>query len=200
MVDNKQNLTDEAIFARYIEGDKAAFEELVERYYKQIYRFLVRFTGRPHLAEDLIQDVFMKVYRSAHTFDPAKKFRPWLYSIAGNRARDALRSAGRSEKQIFFKNSGDEEPVSLENMVPGIPSAPDTQLIAQETTEKVKEALQEMPETLRAILILAYYDQMPYKDIADALEIPLGTVKSRLHKAVNTFGQIWKKYEPDESE
>ncbi len=200
MIDNENNLTDEQVFARYIEGESSAFDELVERYYKQIYRFLVRFTGRPHLAEDLIQDVFMKLYRSASTFDPSKKFRPWLYSIAANRARDALRSAGRSEKQIVIQSSGQEEHVSLEHLIPGSPSSPDTEMIARETTEKVQKALQEMPEGLREILILAYYDQMPYKDIADSLEIPLGTVKSRLHKAVATFGQIWKRYEPDQSE
>lgn len=203
MIDNDHSLevTDEQIFARYIEGDKTAFDELVERYYKQIYRFLVRFTGRPHLAEDLIQDVFVKVYRSASTFDSSKKFRPWLYSIAANRARDALRSAGRSEKQIFIqKNAGDDEQMSLEHLLPGSPSSPDMQMIAQETSEKVKAALQEMPDNLREILILAYYDQMPYKEIADSLGIPLGTVKSRLHKAVTTFGQIWKRYEADQSE
>jgi RNA polymerase sigma-70 factor (ECF subfamily) len=200
MIDKENNLTDEQVFARYIEGDKSAFDELVERYYKQIYRFLVRFTGRPHLAEDLTQDVFMKLYRSASTFDPSKKFRPWLYSIAANRARDALRSAGRSEKQIVIQSSGQEEQVSLEHLIPGSPSAPDTAMIALETVQKVQNALQEMPDGLREILILAYYDQMAYKEIADSLEIPLGTVKSRLHKAVITFGQIWKRYEPDQSE
>jgi RNA polymerase sigma-70 factor, ECF subfamily len=199
MVDSGQQLTDEQLFARFIAGQSQAFDELVNRYYKQIYRFLVRFTGRPHLAEDLIQDIFVKVYRSAQTFDPTRKFRPWLYSIAANRARDALRSASRLGKQIVVHHDDADGHVSLENLLPGAPSPPDQELIAQETTQRVKQALKEMPEPLREILVLAYYDQISYKEIADILEIPLGTVKSRLHKAVMTFGEIWKRYEPDES-
>jgi len=198
MVDSDQHLSDEQLFTRFIAGQNQAFDELVNRYYKQIFRFLVRFTGRPHVAEDLIQDIFVKVYRSAQTFDPTKKFRPWLYSIAANRARDALRSASRVGRQIVLQHDGEQENVSLESLLPGAPSPPDQDMIAQETTEKVKRALTEMPEPLREILVLAYYDQISYKEIADILEIPLGTVKSRLHKAVVTFGEIWKRYEPDE--
>jgi len=198
MVDSDQHLSDEQLFTRFIAGQNQAFDELVNRYYKQIFRFLVRFTGRPHVAEDLIQDIFVKVYRSAQTFDPTKKFRPWLYSIAANRARDALRSASRVGRQIVLQHDGEQENVSLESLLPGAPSPPDQDMIAQETTEKVKRALTEMPEPLREILVLAYYDQISYKEIADILEIPLGTVKTLLHKAVLTFGEIWKRYEPDE--
>ena len=199
MVDTESNIriTDEELFAQFIGGESSCFDVLVDRYYKAVYRFLVRFTGRPHLAEDLIQDVFMKVYRSANTFDPAKRFRPWLYSIAANRARDALRSAGRTEKQIVVRRGKADEDASLEELLPGSPSPPDREMIARETTEKVQQALMDMPESLREILTLAYYNQMPYKEIADALGIPLGTVKSRLHKAVSTFGELWKRYEPD---
>jgi len=199
MVDTEENIriTDEELFAQFIAGQSAGFDALVDRYYKQVYRFLVRFTGRPHLAEDLIQDVFMKVYRSANTFDPERKFRPWLYSIAANRARDALRSVGRSEKQILVHRTKAGEETSLEELLPGAPSPPDREIIARETTEKVQRALMDMPDQLREIVTLAYYNQMPYKDIAGALGIPLGTVKSRLHKAVLTFGEIWKRYEPD---
>jgi len=200
MIDNETNMTDEQLFARFVEGEGSAFDVLVHRYYKQIFRFLVRFTGHTHLAEDLIQDVFMKMYRSAGTFDPSKRFRPWLYSIAANRARDALRSAGRNGRQIFVRNSDEDHDVPLEHLTPGLPSPPDRQMIEQETTEKIKEALMEVPEPLREILILAYYDQLPYKEIAETLEIPLGTVKSRLHKAVATFGEVWKRYESDKTQ
>ncbi len=200
MVENGDHLSDEQIFAQYIDGQTQAFDVLVDRYYKQIFRFLVRFTGRQHLAEDLIQDVFMKVSRSAQTFDQTKKFRPWLYSIAANRARDVLRSAGRSEKQIVLQKTDGDMEVSLAHLLPQTSVAPDQEVIARETTQKVQVALTDLPEQLREILILAYYDQLPYKEIADMLGIPLGTVKSRLHKAVTTFGQIWKRYEPESTE
>jgi len=201
MVVNDDNLSDEQLFAQFIAGEPDAFDELVNRYYKQVYRFLVRFTGRPHLAEDLIQDVFMKLSRSAETFDPTRKFRPWLYSIAANRARDALRSAGRAEKQIIVQKTAEgDSDVSLAHLLPETSVAPDEEIIARETTQKVKVALTVLPDQLREILILAYYDQLPYKEIADILGVPLGTVKSRLHKAVNTFGQVWKRHEPDSTE
>lgn len=195
MLDKQLNITDEHLFARFIEGDENAFNELVDRYYRQIYRFLVRFTGQEHLAEDLIQEVFIKLYKSAATFDPNKRFRPWIYQIAANTARDHLRSASRNGKRVSFKNTGEEAETTLDQLVPGVTASPDQAFIEKETSEKVKETLIQMQDQLREILILAYYNQLPYKDIADSLGIPLGTVKSRLHKAVSTFGEIWKRNE-----
>ncbi|MFA5865701.1 MAG: RNA polymerase sigma factor [Phycisphaerae bacterium] len=199
MIDN-DSISDEQLIARFVKGQADAFDEIVNRYYKAIFRFLVRFTGREHLAEDLIQEVFMKVYRSANTFDVTKKFRPWLYSVAANRARDALRSASRNGKHLAIQSGGTEDEISLVHLVPGVPSPPDQEMIARETTRKVKVFLMELPEPLREILILSYYDQMPYKEIADTLGIPLGTVKSRLHKAVTTFGELWKRHESESVE
>jgi RNA polymerase sigma-70 factor (ECF subfamily) len=196
MVEQTVNISDEHLLTRFISGDNNAFDELINRYYKQIFRFLVRFTGKQHLAEDLIQDVFIKVYRSANTFDTTRRFRPWLYQIAANRARDAIRSAGRNEKQLTLVDSEERE-LTLDYLASDDSPSPDRELISQETSEKVKDALMAIPEQLREILILAYYDKLPYKDISDALGIPLGTVKSRLHKAVATFGEVWKRYEPD---
>jgi RNA polymerase sigma-70 factor (ECF subfamily) len=196
MVEQTVNITDELLLTKFVSGDTNAFDELINRYYKPIFRFLVRFTGRQHLAEDLIQDVFIKVYKSADTFDPTRRFRPWLYQIAANRARDAIRSAGRSEKQLTLVDSEDHE-LTLDHLATDDSPSPDCELIRRETTEKVKDALMAIPEQLREILILAYYDKLPYKDISDTLGIPLGTVKSRLHKAVATFGEVWKRYEPD---
>lgn len=195
MLDKQLNITDEHLFARFIEGDENAFNELVERYYRQIYRFLVRFTGQEHLAEDLIQEVFVKLYKAATTFDSSKRFRPWIYQIAANTARDNLRSAGRNGKRVSFLNTGEEAETTLDQLVPGVAASPDEAIIERETSEKVKETLMQMQDQLREILILAYYNQLPYKDIADSLGIPLGTVKSRLHKAVSTFGEIWKRHE-----
>ena len=195
MLDKQLNITDEYLFARFIDGDENAFNELVDRYYRQIYRFLVRFTGREHLAEDVIQEVFVKLYKSASTFDPSKRFRPWIYQIAANTARDVLRSASRNGKRVSFQNTGEDMEMTLDQLVPGVTASPDEAMIEKETSEKVKETLMQMQDQLREILVLAYYNQLPYKDIADSLGIPLGTVKSRLHKAVSTFGEIWKRNE-----
>jgi RNA polymerase sigma-70 factor (ECF subfamily) len=194
MGDETIKIDDEHLLAKFVAGEEWAYNELVKRYYKQIYQFLVRFLGRPDLAEDLVQEVFVKVYKSAGTFDPEKKFKPWIYSIAANQGRDSLRSRSREDKQVIVRDSETQKTVSLAEIIPD-DNPPEASLIETEEKEKVKRALDEMPDMFREILVLAYYDQLSYKDISDSLGIPLGTVKSRLHKAVSIFGEIWRRYE-----
>jgi RNA polymerase sigma-70 factor, ECF subfamily len=200
MIDETINITDENLLAQFIKGDNKAFDEMIGRYYQQIYRFLVRFTSNEHLAQDLIQEVFMKVHRAAATFDTTRKFKPWLYQVAANKARDAMRSAKRSKTRLVINTGTSDSGFSLENLAPGQDVPPEQDMVEQETTNQVKEAMAKLPEQLREILILAYYDQLPYKDIAEVLGIPLGTVKSRLHKAVGAFGEVWKRYEASEQQ
>ncbi len=193
MLEELKKQTDEELIARVKQGDRVAFDELVRRYYRHIYRFLVRFTGRKDLAEDLTQEIFLKVYNSIGKFDESRKFKPWLFAVAANRARDALRSIQRSAKRIGFEHEGsDNENVSLLDVISSDVESPETGIEKQEEREYVKQSLDKLPDKLREILILAYYEKMPYKMIAEVLDIPVGTVKSRLHKAVMAFGKIWK--------
>jgi len=180
---------------QFVAGEDSAFDELVRRYYKPIYRFLVRFVGRPHAAEDLTQETFIKLHQSAATFDVTRRFKPWVFAVAGNKARDALRSAGRAIKTVDIHVGSDSEEHSLLERLLGAYESPAKGLIQRETSEKVKSAIQLLPDHFREVLILAYYQQFQYKEIAEMLGIPLGTVKSRLHKAVIMFGTIWKSKE-----
>lgn len=184
--------TDEQLFEQFIRGDETAFEGLVDRYHKQIYVFLVRFTGRPELADDLTQETFIKVHQAAASFDLDKKFRPWVFAIAANKARDMLRSIGRSLHPVSIEAGRTDEDRSLIDIIPSDQEVPEVGLMERERAESVKTAVMTLPENLREVLLLAYYEDMQYKEIAEALGIPLGTVKSRLHKAVNAFGRLWK--------
>ncbi len=193
MIEDIKTISDEELITLVKSGERRAFDELVRRYYRHIYRFLVRFTGRKDLSEDLTQEIFLKVYNSIDMFDESRRFKPWLFAVAANRARDALRSIQRASKKVNFEQQGgQEENVSLLDILPSEVEAPYAKIERRETAERVKDSLKELPEQLREILILAYYEKMPYKVIAETLDIPLGTVKSRLHKAVVAFGKVWK--------
>jgi len=192
---NGQPETDEQLVARLQQGDEAAYEELVERYRNDLYRFLVRFTSSRSWAEDVFQDSFFQVYQSAHTFDVTKRFKPWLFKIAANKARDQLRKNKR-RKAVSLNMSldgsasgGDGELVDL---MEGDWESPVEHTAQVELGQTVRGMVDEMPDHLREVLIMAYFQQMPYRDVADALGIPLGTVKSRLHAAVGTFSKLWK--------
>lgn len=191
--------TDEQLVERLQNGDEAAYRELVERYRNDLYRFLVRFTSSRSWAEDVFQDTFFQVYQSAHTFDVTKRFKPWLFKIAANKARDQLRKNKR-RKAVSLNLSLDGADAAgsssggaeLVDLMEGDWVSPHAQTAEAELGESVRSLVDEMPDHLREVLVMAYFQQMAYRDVADALGIPLGTVKSRLHAAVGTFAKLWK--------
>ncbi len=195
MVGNSENISDERLASLFKNGDSDAFDELVHRYYKHVYRFLVRFTGREHLSEDLTQEVFLKLYRSIALFDETKRFKPWLFTVAANRARDELRSMKRASQKVVVETTHNGEEMSLMDIMPAETETPERQAIEKERSGQVREAMMKLSDRSREILILAYYEKMQYSEIAEVLDIPLGTVKSRLHKAVSSFGKAWESYE-----
>ncbi len=188
--------TDEQLVERYRDGEAGAFEVLVERYRRELFHFLLRFVTKGSAADDVFQDAFIQVHQSLDTFDTTRRFRPWLFTIAANKARDYLRRNKRTQASLSAPvgaSGGSEggETAFVDLMEADLP-LPADQAQQQEMRELVREAVQRMPDHLREILLLAYFQQLPYKEIAAMLEIPLGTVKSRLHAAVGAFAQIWK--------
>ncbi len=191
--------SDEALFEVYRRGDLGALRTLIERHQEDLLRFLVRLMGDRQLAEDVFQDAFLQVHRSADTFDATRKFRPWLFTIAANKGRDMLRRKGRRQEvdlhaPVFGKGGGSGEggqAMYVDLMEIDIPT-PESGLEGEERDELVQRALGEMPYSLREILLLAYFQRLSYSQIAAELGIPLGTVKSRLHSAVASFATRWK--------
>ena len=153
MIENVHNLSDEELVAHLKQGRLKAFDELVARYYKQIYRFMVRFIGKVDMAEDVTQEIFLKLYRSVELFDEKKRFKPWIFAVAANRGRDVLRSSGRAAKQITFESSDADHEISLVQVLAGNSETPETIVARQETSVRVREVLMQLPEQFREILI-----------------------------------------------
>ena len=186
-------VTDEQLVEAYRNGDDASFATLVGRYQRELFHFLVRFLGNRAAAEDVFQEAFLQVHQSAHQFDLTRRFRPWLFTIAANKARDLLRSQSRRPTSPLQASiGGDEDGGEFIDLMQAITDLPDSALQKEELQQAVQKSVMAMPEHLREILLLSYFHQFPYKQISDILDIPLGTVKSRLHAAVAHFADKWR--------
>jgi RNA polymerase sigma-70 factor (ECF subfamily) len=186
--------TDEQLLSDYRHGDKNAFSVLVGRYQRELYHFLVRFLGNRAAAEDVFQETFLQVHQSAEQFDPQRRFRPWLFTIAANKARDLIRSQARRPTNPLQASisGGDEDSGEFIDLMQAAQDMPSAALESEELQRQVQNTVGTMPEHLREILLLSYFHQFPYKQIGEILGIPLGTVKSRLHAAVAHFADRWK--------
>ena len=187
-------IEDGELLKRHVRGDPAAFGALIERYRQELFAFLARFTGDRHLAEDVFQEAFLQLHISAETFDPARRLKPWLYTIAANKARDAMRKRSRRQTAPLDATAGTngDDGVSYGDLMPSDIPAPHENLLNLELRQSVEHIVRQMPENLRVVLALAYFSDMPYKEIAEVVQAPLGTVKSRLHAAVKMFAAKWQ--------
>jgi RNA polymerase sigma-70 factor (ECF subfamily) len=193
--------SDEQLLADHLSADPTAFPLLLGRYQRELYHFLVRFLGDRAAAEDVFQEAFLQVHQSADQFDLERRFKPWLFTIAANKARDLMRAQSRrpmSPLQAAI-SPGDEEGGEFLSLMAGEDNAPDAPMEREELRKKVQSVVLSMPANLREILLLSYFHQFPYKHISDILGIPLGTVKSRLHAAVAHFAARWKGSNPPPS-
>jgi len=193
------DLSDEKLFEEYRSGESECLRTLIERHQADLLRFLFRLTGDRALAEDAFQDAFLQIHLSAHTFDATRRFRPWLFTIAANKARDAMRKKGRRQAVDLsapVNPARGDGATFIDLMEVDVPQ-PDAGLDVRERDEMVQRALERMPDPLREILLLAYFQRLSYAAIAEDLGIPLGTVKSRLHSAVATFGKHYKHVSKD---
>jgi RNA polymerase sigma-70 factor (ECF subfamily) len=186
-------MNDTGLLQRYAAGEEGAFRELVGEYKDSIYAFLSRFLNRSDLVDDVFQETFLQLYVSRDTFDLSKPLRPWLFTIAANKAKDALRRRQRIDAtHLGSMFDGDEYSIDdVLNTLDSDTHLPYDDLIKEETAGAVKRVIARMPATLRQILILAYFHKFSYAEIAGILGIPVGTVKSRLHTAVGRFAEDW---------
>jgi RNA polymerase sigma-70 factor (ECF subfamily) len=185
---------DEKLLEDYRHGDKASFALLVSRYQRELYHFLVRFLGNRASAEDVFQETFLQVHQSAEQFDTQRRFRPWLFTIAANKARDLIRSQARRPTNPLQASisPGDDDSGEFLDLMRSVTDLPGDPMEKRELQEQVHNTVGTMPEHLREILLLSYFHQFPYKQIGEILNIPLGTVKSRLHAAVAHFADRWR--------
>lgn len=191
--------TDEQLLQDYRNGDVEAFRTLISRHQEDLLRFLIRLTGDRQAADDIFQETFLQVHISADTFDPARRFKPWLFTIAANKARDMLRKRVRRQEVDISapvnrggRGGGDEGGQTFVDLMEVDIPPPEEGLESRERDQLVQQAIDRMPLPLREILLLAYFQRLSYAQIAEELQIPLGTVKSRLHSAVASFAKHWK--------
>jgi RNA polymerase sigma-70 factor (ECF subfamily) len=180
--------TDEELIGRYRDLRSAEdFNELVRRYHRDLYRYLVRYLGGATQADDVLQNTFLQVHAKCHQFKDGRPARPWLYAIATHQAIDALREAGRRTSISLDRAAsagGELEPGALVEVLVGDEPSPHEGLEQAERQQWVRDSVARLPEPLRQVLILAYYQNLRYSEIVEVLGIPLGTVKSRLHVAL----------------
>ena len=186
-------ITDEALLTAYIDGDRQAFAVLLERYRTELHGFLARFLGSSAAADDVFQETFLQVHLAASTFDSTRNFKPWLFTIAANKARDwHRRQKRRRAVSLDAPLGGDPDGTRMVDIMESKAEVPDNLLESAETRERVKDVVDSMPALYREVLQLNYFQKMSYQQIAEVLGVPLGTVKSRLHAAVATFAESWK--------
>jgi RNA polymerase sigma-70 factor (ECF subfamily) len=186
-------MNDMEAMTRHAAGEEGTFGELVNQYKDSVYAFLLRFLHRPDLVDDVFQETFIQLFVSRNTFDPSRPLRPWLFTIAANKAKDALRRRQRADS-TNLGSMCDGDDYSIDDVLDALghdDHVPCDDLIRDERAAAVQQVVAQMPAHLREILILAYYQKCSYAEIAGILRIPIGTVKSRLHSAVGRFAQNW---------
>ncbi len=191
----QSDVSDESLIIQYREsGDRGLYESLMRRYEREIYSYLRRYIGDAEQAEDAFQGTFLQVHLKCQQFDPARRFRPWLYAIATNQAIDVQRRNKRHRMISLDRTAVTDKEGSgggWSDMLVG--DSPDPLIAAtdQENSRWIHESVESLGESMQQVVQLVYYQGLKYREAADVLGIPVGTVKSRLHAAVQRLGLLW---------
>jgi RNA polymerase sigma-70 factor (ECF subfamily) len=195
-----QQQSDEQLLHEYrTSQDSAVFTELVSRYQRELYNYLRRFLGDAVLAEDVFQTTFLQVHVKRELFESGRKFRPWLYTIATNQAIDAQRRNRRHRRLSLdqaHRSNGEALPALMEVVASG-EAGPAEEAEFGERAQWVREAVDKLPDPLQSAVRLVYFRGMKYRDAAKVMSVPVGTVKSRLHSAIQRLGQSWRDVQPE---
>jgi RNA polymerase sigma-70 factor (ECF subfamily) len=186
--------SDEELLSRFRNGQTEAFGALVRRYERELYGYLRRYLGDSDLADDVFQNTFLQLFTKIGQYESGRPVRPWLYTIATHQAIDALRRANRHQV-LSLDHAREESPGGdlrglmdlLENRGPG----PVDLAQGEELRDRVRASVDRLPDSLRQVVILAYYQGLKYREIAEIVGIPVGTVKSRLHAALVKLHEAW---------
>lgn len=185
--------SDEGLLLRYKQtGDRSVFEALMRRYQREIYSYLRRYLGNAELAEDAFQGTFLQVHLKCDQFDDDRRFRPWLYAVATNQAIDVQRRSKRHRMASLDRTGvGDDCDTQWSEKLVGEFIDPLAEASTRENGEWVREAVDGLSDSMKQAVHLVYYQGMKYREAADVLGIPVGTVKSRLHAAVQRLTSLW---------
>lgn len=175
------------LVAKYLSGDESALEKLVHMHLSSLYSFVFSIVREKEMAEDIVQETFIKAWKHLARFDQNQKFKTWLYAIAKNTAFDFLKkkkaipfSTLTQESETWFENYPDNSPEILE------------ELSRKETAEQLNQALGQIPELYRALLILVYREDFDLKEAALILGKPYSTIKSRHQRGIQKLTEIMR--------
>jgi RNA polymerase sigma-70 factor (ECF subfamily) len=200
MKQGDSSLTDEELLLGYrTSGDRDQFTELVRRYERELYSYLRRYLGDAEMAEDAFQAAFLQVHLKCQQFEAGRAFRPWLYTVATNQAIDAQRRS-RRHRMVSLDRAGHadgDEVGRLLDLLTSHEDSPTAQLTTDERKQWVAQAIADLPQPLRDVVLLVYFQDMKYREAAEALDIPVGTVKSRMHAAVAKLNEAWNHSHPE---
>jgi RNA polymerase sigma-70 factor (ECF subfamily) len=192
--DPLNNCSDEDLLAQFRRGRSETFGVLVRRYERELYGYLRRYLGDSTLAEDVFQNTFLQLYKKLDQYEAGRPVRPWLYTIATHQAIDALRRNGRHQSVSLDQNREEMpngEVHSLVDLLETRGPGPSERAEDEERRESIRASVDRLPDLFRQVVVLAYYQGLKYREIADILEIPVGTVKSRLHAALAKLQEAW---------
>lgn len=188
-----QRSDEELLLAYRQTQDRELFEALVRRYERELFSYLQRYLGTSEMAEDAFQSTFLQVHLKCDQFEEGRRFKPWLYAIATNQAIDARRKDRRHRVLSLDKRSGqrEERDWSLLEMMVSQQPGPQAQVGESERNEVLWLALNQLSEQMRTVVHLVYFQGLKYREAAEVMRIPVGTVKSRLHAAVSKLADFW---------
>ncbi|MGI8673106.1 MAG: RNA polymerase sigma factor [Luteitalea sp.] len=178
MSDPSQPLSEiDALIERCLEGDQQAWEQIVRQHWRKVFNVAYKFTGKHDEAEDLTQDIFVKIFRSLHTFDRRANFQTWLISVSRNLCIDHYRSV-RKERETISRDIDSREMATATRAEPG----PLAGIERDDQRALLRLALNQLAPTLRSAVLLRDIRELSYQEIAVLLALPEGTVKSRINR------------------
>src|SRR4029453_14107771 len=182
----------ETLIQRCLQGDQLAWEQIVRQYWRKVFNVAYKFVGKHDQAEDLTQDIFLKIFKSLDTFDRRANFQPWLISISRNLCIDHYRSV-RKERETIDRDvdANDLSPVSRE-------IGPVAALEQRDRVVLLRQAMAALPETLRTAVLMRDIQELSYQEIDDALRLPEGTVKSRINRGRTELARQIRKLRGDD--
>lgn len=182
--------SDEALMEEFQRGDAKAFEVLLRRHERAVYHFLYRMTQNPSVAEDLLQDVFLRVVHHAKDFQGRARFSTWLFTIARNLSHDhARRQKFRNHASLDAPLSQEGEGASRLDFVPSRDASPHENIVAKDLVARLQKALQTLSEDQREVFLLREKMGLPFKEIAQIVGCPENTVKTRMRHALEKLSK-----------
>lgn len=187
--------TDEELLLAYRDrGDRQAFDELVYRYEAELYNYLRNYLGDAQMAEDAFQNTFLQVHLKCGQFEQGRRVRPWLYAVAVNQAIDAHRRNRRHRLLSLDRRAGNDQAwdhsAAMTDVLYRVEIDPAETFASAEDGATLRQAVHRLPEGLRQAVLLVYYQGLRYREAAEVLGVPVGTIKSRLHAAIQRLSAM----------